>query len=244
MNRFENKQSGCRWRRYSHKPFAAFQSLHKEISIGMLGVAMLSSCTFAKQPPSAAAELQKGDLLFCLGAEGGTGLDGAIAAVTEGIGSKSITHVAIVLDQARVLEATPQAGVRVINLAEFLSSAEHSPDGVPLVLAGRLNDTTGVALSVERAMNYIGRPYDFLYQTDDSAIYCSELVQLSYQRPGGIAIFEQEPMSFCDTSGQIAPYWQQLYEQYGMEVPEGLPGTNPGAMSRSGEITISNLSFP
>ena len=241
MNRFEQQRACCRWRRFSHKAYAVFQSLHSEVCIGVLGVTMLSACTFANPPGE--EQLQQGDLLFCIEEDGSEGLGGAIAAVTEGVASQSITHVAVVVDRVHVVEATPLEGVRVKDLSQWLADAGQGPDGKPLVVAGRLRDTLGLSASVERIMKYVGRPYDFLYQPDDSAIYCSELVQLSYQRPDGRPVFEQQPMSFSDSTGQIDPYWAELYAKHQMEVPEGAPGTNPGAMSRVSAIQILNISF-
>lgn len=38
-----NKQKSVKWRRFSNSPYATFQSLHREVKIGVLSVAMLSS---------------------------------------------------------------------------------------------------------------------------------------------------------------------------------------------------------
>lgn len=244
MNRIEQQWTGCRWRRFSHKTYAVFRSLHREVSIGVLGVEMLSSCAFVNPQGELSDKLERGDLLFCYETDDDGGLGGAIAAVTEGAEQLNITHVAVMMDDVRVLEATPRGGVRVINLSEFLKDAGSLPDGTPRVLASRLQDTTGVARSVERALTYVGRPYDFLYQPDDSAVYCSELVQLSFQRLDGTSVFEQQPMSFRDSTGEIAPYWVKLYADHQMEVPEGLPSTNPGALSRSSKVRKLYVSFP
>jgi len=178
---------------------------------------------------------QPGDLLFCVETES-DGLGGAIAAVTEGKDQVGISHVAILADHQRVVEAAPDGGVRVVGLQEFLDEAHHDANGLPMVLAARLRDTTGVAASVCRALGYVGLPYDTLYLPDNSAIYCSELVQLSYQRNDGTPIFAQQPMTFRDSTGQISPFWSELYQAHGMEVPEGLPGTNPGGISRDQAI--------
>ncbi len=230
------------WKRFSHKAYAAFQSLHREVKIGVLGVAMLTACTFVRQPASTVSVLQTGDLLFCI-EDQDDGLGGAIAAVTEGVAQQSISHVAIAVNNRQVVEATPQGGVRTISLSQFLAESNHAADGSPLVAVGRLRDTTGVAASVRRALTYLSLPYDTLYLPDNAAIYCSELVQLSYLRPDGAAIFAQQPMSFSDAAGQIPAYWTTLYAAHGMTVPEGLPGTNPGALSRDTSIFILPINF-
>lgn len=262
MQRTKRHTAAVTWRRFSHKAYAAFQSLHREVRIGVLGVAMLSACTFVKQPANMTDRLQTGDLLFCLETQE-DGLGGAIAAVNEGIAQQNVSHVAIVVEgrgagpesqngmlvnetmpasqaEIHVIEATPQAGVRILSLSQFLTEAHHAADGSPLIIVGRLKDTTGVAASVRHAMTYLGLPYDTLYLPDETAIYCSELVQLSYRRPDGTAIFPQQPMSFSDSTGTILPYWIELYREHGMEVPEGLPGTHPATMSRDTAIVIIN----
>lgn len=192
---------------------------------------MLTACSYDSHTASPQYPLQTGDLLFCLETQA-DGLGGAIAAVTQGIGQQSISHVAIVVNDSTVVEATPRQGVCITPLSQFLHESQLSPDGIPLVVLGRLNDTTGVATSVQRALQYVGLPYDTLYLPDETAIYCSELVQVSYRRPDGTSIFPQQPMSFSNSSGEIPSYWTLLYAAHGMEVPEGLPGTNPGALSR------------
>lgn len=228
------------WRRFSHKTYATFQSLHREVRIGVLGVAMLSACTFVKQPNSTRHQLQTGDLLFCLETQD-DGLGGAIAAVNEGIDQQSISHVAIVVNRKEVVEATPRQGVRTTTISQFLHDSHHAADGTPLVVVGRLIDTTGVAASVHRALQYVGRPYDTLYLPNNAAIYCSELVQLSYRRPDSTEVFGQQPMSFSDASGQILPYWTALYAAHNMEVPEGWPGTHPARMSADTALCILPL---
>ena len=61
MNRFEQPKERCRWRRFSHKAYAAFRSLHREVSIGVLGVAMLGSCAFVRPPGQIQEPLQRGE---------------------------------------------------------------------------------------------------------------------------------------------------------------------------------------
>lgn len=241
-----------RWRRFSRKSYAVFCSLRREVSIGVLGVAMLSSCSFIGQDNTVSI-LQKGDLLFCIEESDSGGLGEAIVSVTQGAQSLNISHVAIFVgtrsDEGAapssqwIIEAVPDKGVRLVTIQDFFDHVGHDDSMSPLVVAGRLRDTTGVAASVVRSLQYMGRPYDFLYEPSDSAIYCSELVQLSFQRPDAHYIFPTIGMTFRDATGEIAEYWQQLYAEHGMPVPEGEPGTNPGAMSRDTAIYLFDISF-
>ena len=84
----------------------------------------------------------------------------------------------------------------------------------------------------------VGRPYDDLYLPGDSAVYCSELVQLCFVTIGGELVFDTVPMSFHDETGEITDYWRDFYARRGLTVPEGMPGTNPGDLSRRPQVTI------
>ena len=84
-----------------------------------------------------------------------------------------------------------------------------------------------VERSVGKALHYVGRPYDWNYTPGDSAIYCSELVQLCYVDADGKPVFATTAMSFSDQQGHILPYWLEHYSRQHLPVPEGEPGTNP-----------------
>lgn len=191
--------------------------------------------------------LQHGDLLFCVASPSRDGIAQAIVSVTEGIDLQRVSHVAIVCQESNgemyALEASGKHGVWLNPIHSFFVHCDHSAEGHPMVLLGRLKDTTSIASCVEKAKTYLGRPYDYQYMPSDSALYCSELVQLSYIDHAGEAIFPQVPISFHDHNGQILPFWTTYYQQWNMAVPEGEPGTNPGGISRSDKITIVGKFF-
>lgn len=175
--------------------------------------------------------LCEGDLLFCAQEKGNN-----ITDVTQGVGGMKIDHVAIFHRQdgrTFALEAI-HSGVGLTPIDSFMARRE-------AVLAARLKDTLGVARSVERALGFIGRPYDFNFMPDDSAFYCSELVQKCYRDSRGELVFKPIPMSFHDKSGRITPYWHDYYARQGLQVPEGEPGSNPGDLSRSAAICILGI---
>ena len=175
--------------------------------------------------------LCEGDLLFCAQVKGNN-----ITDVTQGVGGMKIDHVAIFHRQGGrtfALEAI-HSGVGLTPIDSFMARRE-------VVLAARLRDTLGVARSVERALRFIGRPYDFNFMPDDSAFYCSELVQKCYRDSRGELVFKPIPMSFHDKSGRITPYWHDYYARQGLQVPEGEPGSNPGDLSRSAAICILGI---
>lgn len=153
-----------------------------------------------------------------------------ITEVTDG----SADHVAIYLGGDSVLEAVPAAGVVLTPLSTLLSREKG------YYVAGRVRNTD-VEASLGNAMQYAGLPYDSLYLQGNSAIYCSELVELSFVDKNGGKLFSTIPMSFHNTEGKITEYWTKLYSSHGMTVPEGAPGTNPNDMMRSSCVIIKKL---
>lgn len=166
------------------------------------------------------SDLRPGDLLFHI-----TNQNNAITEVTPGM----VDHVAIYLGGDSILEAI---GCGVV-ITPFDSLSKRS--GYQLI--GRVK-RVDAKRSITNALNYVGRPYDWLYLPDNEAIYCSELVQLSYVDHQGKQLFSTIPMSFHDNSGQITDYWTAFYAKHQMDVPEGKPGTNPGEMSRHPTVDI------
>ena len=181
--------------------------------------------------PAMGMQLQEGDLLFAC-----SDTANAITAVTSGVGRLPIDHVGIVhriggpSGPIFVIEAV-KPSVSITPLDAFLCSNGQ-------VIAGRLCVAFDVRESIRRCLLMVGKPYDDLYLPGDSAVYCSELVQMNYVDTAGKRIFEPVPMSFHDDSGRITDYWQEFYMQRGMVVPEGMPGSNPGELSRRSEVII------
>ena len=158
----------------------------------------------------------EGALLFVLPHEGN-----AITAATGEADHVGIAHH-IGGDQGLlyVIEAIGQ-GVSMTPIDSFLvhnSEADIIVKEVPKL---------DVARSVRNALHYVGRPYDWNYTPGDSALYCSELVQLCYVNIDGHPVFGTTPMRFSDAEGCILPYWADHYGRQGIPVPEGAPGTNP-----------------
>lgn len=207
--------------------------------------AMASSS--GEDEPLELTALQHGDLLFNIASPSHDGIAQAIVSVAEGIDLQHVSHVAIVCQepdgQFYALEASGKHGVWLHPILSYFADSDHTSEGKPLVLLGRLKDPSLVAASVERAKAFLGKPYDHLYLPGDSAIYCSELVHLSYFDAEGKELFPQQPMSFHDRYGMILPYWTEYYQQWDMAVPEGEPGTHPGGISRSDKIEIIGKFF-
>ncbi len=103
-----------------------------------------------------------------------------------------------------------------------------------------------IAPAIQYGVSQRNIPYDQLYLTDEAALYCSELVvDMFRQANGGINFFHEEPMSFRDTqSGQVHQSWIDYYAYFGMQVPEGEPGSNPGDISLDERLSIYRVEGP
>lgn len=177
-------------------------------------------------------KLKEGDLLFYV-----TDTGNPITDVTTGFENNAVTHVAIfhrIHRKAYTLEAIHK-GVVLQPLDSLLSLRKNKKIHI---LVGRVNKDLDPKASVAHALRYLGRPYDFYFEPGDSALYCSELIQLCYKDKQGHLIFAPIPMSFHNRKGIITKYWLDYYHQAGKKVPEGAPGSNPGQLSRSKKITV------
>jgi hypothetical protein len=93
---------------------------------------------------------------------------------------------------------------------------------------------------MEEALQLVGSKYDGLFDASDDDYYCSELLYEVFKRSNkDMPLFKLAPMTFIDpATGAVFPIWQQYFDRLGVPVPEGQLGINPGAMSRSGLISI------
>lgn len=196
---------------------------------------------FAQKP----FPLETGDLLFQV--TGRSAYTEAISSVTRGIKDLNFTHVGVAYvedGKTYVLEAVPY-GVVKSPLEKFFRDAQKS-DGNPVVVVGRLKPRLRrcIPAAIEKIKTLLNKRYDFVFDPDDDDYYCSELIYVSYLKPNGKSIFKMKPMTFRDKqTGEISPLWVEHFKRYKCEIPEGVPGTNPGDMSRSKAIRIVHHYF-
>lgn len=186
---------------------------------------------------STGSEFRSADLLFIAPAGQSSEMESAIGKAT-GDSLDSYTHVAIIeVDDNGIvytIDATPKYGVARHTLEQTIID-NSGPDGAPPIMTlYRLRCFRGCLTKVvEQAKSYIGQPYDFTFMPDNGAVYCSELVWLSYLDDDGNPMFDTIPMNFFDTDGSLPTYWEDLFAGLGIPVPQGVPGTNPTQLSRS-----------
>lgn len=167
----------------------------------------------------------------------------AISAVTEGYQGARVNHVGVVLHNSKglfVLEAFPPE-VRVTQIEVFLRRSSDL-EGKPRYLVGRLEATYRYLIpkAVAHGLMLRDTPYDQLYLTDESTLYCSELVVDMFKvANGGAPFFQEHPMNFRDlVTGEIHPAWVEYYARFGMPVPDKQPGSNPGDLSKDARLSI------
>lgn len=208
--------------------------------ISLLFCALLLGCVGC-QSATPLPPLEPGDLLF-QDLDCGPMCD-AVEAVTEGVNGADFTHVGMVSrvegPDTYVLEAVGK-GVVETPLEEFLAQGGKNKTG-PRVWVGRVRglDPSVRLAAVERARKTLGRPYDEVFDLDPGRLYCSELVYHAFLDEQGRRVFDAAPMTFnAPGSTKPFPVWTQHYERLGIPIPEGEPGVNPGAMSRSARVEI------
>ncbi|MCH5240429.1 MAG: hypothetical protein J1F38_09415 [Muribaculaceae bacterium] len=176
-----------------------------------------------------AESLKSGDLLFL--SEENSAFSNAIVESTAQNDSIKLIHVGIIEivdDEPYLIEASPSNGVREIPIRDFLQ------DNKEKIFVRRIKFEFPVEQAITRAKSHIGEPYDWWYLPDNNKMYCSELVYESFLDANGNRIFNSIPMNFRDSSGNIPDFWIELFNKIGEEIPEGLPGTNPNDMFKSG----------
>ena len=183
--------------------------------------------------------LKTGDLIFTQ-----IGLpDNAISAVTEGYRGARVNHMGVVVLNNYgpfVLEAFPPE-VRVTSLAVHLRRSELEA-ARPRFIHARLGEEHQALIpsAVYYGLERRNVPYDAIYLTDELTLYCSELVVDMFKHAsGGVEFFPERPISFRHSAtGEIHPAWVDYYEKFGMDVPDGEPGSNPGDISRDPRLGI------
>ena len=151
-------------------------------------------------------------------------------------------HVAIAevkADSIWIIDATIAHGVDRHPLDTFLRDFTLKDGSYPEFIVKHVEGVDADA-AVERAKTYCGRGYDVRFLEDNEDLYCSELVQKCYLDDYGKQVFKSEPMNFLAPDGTMPQYWEWLFGKLGMEVPQGLPGTNPQRMSESKAISTTS----
>lgn len=188
-------------------------------------------------------KLKEGDLLF-------QDLDcgplcEAIEAVTEGVNGKDFSHCAMVVrvgDSLQVIEAIGTT-VQLTALPKFFA---RSGDTLVItnIAVGRVKQPYQPLLPqvVQNAKALIGEPYDDAFLPNNNKWYCSEVLYDAFKKASHTEFFPMQPMTFKDPrTKDFFPAWVEYYRDLKLEIPEAIPGLNPGSISRSDKIEIISI---
>ena len=171
----------------------------------------------------------------------------AISASTAAGESLMTIHVAILDvegDSTWIIDATIKHDVDRHPLDTFLTDFTLKDGSLPVFDIKRVDvDDAQARQFVENAKQFIGQPYDIYFLPDNGALYCSELVDLAYVKEDGTHMFTEYPMNFLDENGEMPVYWTELFALLGQEVPQGVTGTNPQAMSAEPVLSTVQIGF-
>ena len=182
-------------------------------------------------------KLHNGDLVFVCADT--TGMDVAILDATANDNTVNYSHVGIIEESdglLYVIDASPKYGVSRWMLRQFCfeNGTCHF-----YRLKGYDNGNEWVA----KAKSCIGLPYDFYFLPDNGKYYCSELVADVCVDADGNPIFKAQPMNFRAADGTIPDYWVNWFDSLGVEVPQGVLGTNPNDIVNSRRIMKLEVSL-
>ncbi len=184
-------------------------------------------------------ELKNGDIIF-QDMDCGPMCD-AIEAVTDGYKGLDFSHMGMVYlrnDSILIIESIGK-GVILTPLDKFLlrTKKEH--------LVGRVKPKFQYLISpaLGYALLCMGMPYDDDFLYGNGKYYCSELIYDAFKHANlGKPFFKLYPMTYKEPrTNSFYPVWQTHFAKLNMDVPEGLPGCNPGGMSKSDKIKILGI---
>ncbi len=187
---------------------------------------------------------QEGDILFQDG-DCGDFCD-AIRKVTSGYEDRDFSHNGLLIRENNswiVLEAIG-VGVCKTPLANFLGR-HIDAQGKPKVMVGRLTSEYQhlIPAAIEEAKKQLGKPYDGVFDFENDAYYCSELIHFAFKKANkGKNLFTPQPMTYNDPdTGELFPVWDAYFKNLQVAIPEGKPGLNPGGMSLEEVLVMHSL---
>lgn len=199
-------------------------------------ILILSNLDAMSQAPK--IEFKEGDLVF-QDLDCGPLCD-AIEAVTEGYKGRDFSHVAIIIKENNRLRAIEAIGteVRTISIDSlFLRTPSKNK-----YLVMRLNDEYQyLSKNISKnSLEYIGKKYDDRFIMNNDSLYCSELVYEVFNSSiKNGTIFHLQEMTYKEPgTNKFFQAWVDYYKSLNSSIPEGLPGINPGLISRSAYLHI------
>ncbi len=187
--------------------------------------------------------LKEGDLLF---QDLNCGeLCDAIEAVTEGVNHQDFSHCAMVVrvgDSLKVVEAIGSK-VQFNSIHRFFVRSGDTLQ-IKNIAVGRVKPQYFglIPQAASNAKALVGQAYDDAFLPNNNSWYCSEVLYEAFRKASNSEFFELQPMTFKDPrTKDYFPAWIEYYRDLKTEIPEGVPGLNPGSISRSDKIEIIKI---
>jgi hypothetical protein len=167
----------------------------------------------------------------------------AIESVTSSYNDYNISHIGMVYKtengQVMILEAMDQ-GVVLNPLDSFLSrSSDHNGKAKAFVARLKKKYRKLIPDIIKKSNQYIGKPYDPVFDIHNDSYYCSELIWYLYRDANNKALFPLQNMTFKNPdSDSFNGFWVHYFLEMDMQIPEGEKGINPGAISGSDKLKV------
>lgn len=144
-------------------------------------------------------------------------------AVVQSHHSQNISHVGIVVDNERVIEATLNTGVTATPIEAFLKKAKQNW----VYAFNHPQFIHGICDYVEKQL---GQPYNDSFLNEAPGFYCSELIVKAAYYASPDYFYPSELNFYLPNSQTIAPYWVDYYNARNMAVPQGKIGSHPAGL--------------
>lgn len=144
----------------------------------------------------------------------------AVSSSAISIDEIAIDHVALLIEKNKVIEATPENGVAIVEFKEFLNKSK-------VVFAVNIKNKTVEKNALKISKHFLGKGYNHTFEPDNTTIYCSQLITESFLYSDGSRYFLLNPMNFLNEYGDFIPYWVSYYKQYNKKIPQGVMGSHP-----------------
>lgn len=162
----------------------------------------------------------------------------AIEKVTEGVDGKDFSHVALYIFNGKgepcVIEAVGK-GVIYTPIDSFFKRSNK-------IVVGRVKNEYKSLINnvLTNAQQLLNKPYDDVFDIENDAFYCSELLYWAFKKANNNTVFfPLFPMTYNDPdTKKIFPIWETYFKDLKIPVPESKPGLNPGGISRDTKIEI------
>ncbi len=178
-------------------------------------------------------EILAGMLIFQSPAKTG----GFEQAIQKSFEKTNITHVGLAIDKRTIIQAHSEKGVIATFIDDFLKQAQSN-------IIVQFDDSSRIEKACQFAQKQLGKPYNHLFLPDGEGFYCSQLIYEAYNQQSP-PLFAQDKLNFMSADqSDILPYWKRYYARYGLEVPQGKPGTHPaGLLKQIDKINFKGIIY-